>query len=64
LVDDTRRSSWEEFLALPSETFTVDIHCVTQSRHRRGELDGGPWGQDRPSSRSGPSELDYSLEQN
>jgi len=22
--------SWEEFLALPSETFTVDIHCVTK----------------------------------
>jgi DMSO/TMAO reductase YedYZ molybdopterin-dependent catalytic subunit len=21
---------WEEFLALPSETFTVDIHCVTK----------------------------------
>src|SRR4051794_7573095 len=22
--------SWEEFLALPQETFTVDIHCVTK----------------------------------
>jgi DMSO/TMAO reductase YedYZ molybdopterin-dependent catalytic subunit len=22
--------SWEEFLALPSETFSVDIHCVTK----------------------------------
>ena len=22
--------SWKEFLALPSETFTVDIHCVTK----------------------------------
>jgi len=22
--------SWEEFMALPSETFTVDIHCVTK----------------------------------
>jgi DMSO/TMAO reductase YedYZ molybdopterin-dependent catalytic subunit len=22
--------SWEEFSALPSETFTVDIHCVTK----------------------------------
>ncbi len=22
--------SWQEFLALPSETFTVDIHCVTK----------------------------------
>ena len=29
-VDGTRRWSWEEFLALPSETFTVDIHCVTK----------------------------------
>ena len=22
--------SWEEFVALPAETFTVDIHCVTK----------------------------------
>ena len=22
--------SWEAFLALPTETFTVDIHCVTK----------------------------------
>ena len=22
--------SWEEFVALPSETFTVDVHCVTK----------------------------------
>ncbi len=29
-VDDTRRWSWEKFLALPQETFTVDIHCVTK----------------------------------
>ncbi len=29
-VDGGRRWSWEEFLALPSETFTVDIHCVTK----------------------------------
>src|SRR5918998_2286804 len=29
-VDETREWSWEEFLALPSETFTVDIHCVTK----------------------------------
>ena len=29
-VDQPRRWSWEEFLALPSETFTVDIHCVTR----------------------------------
>jgi DMSO/TMAO reductase YedYZ molybdopterin-dependent catalytic subunit len=29
-VDGTRRWSWDEFLGLPSETFTVDIHCVTK----------------------------------
>jgi DMSO/TMAO reductase YedYZ molybdopterin-dependent catalytic subunit len=29
-VGGGRRWSWEEFLALPSETFTVDIHCVTK----------------------------------
>ncbi|CAA9503240.1 MAG: hypothetical protein AVDCRST_MAG67-2301 [uncultured Solirubrobacteraceae bacterium] len=29
-VDGSRRWSWSEFLALPSETFTVDIHCVTK----------------------------------
>jgi DMSO/TMAO reductase YedYZ molybdopterin-dependent catalytic subunit len=29
-VDEPRTWSWEEFLALPSETFTVDIHCVTK----------------------------------
>ena len=29
-VDTERTWSWEEFLALPSETFTVDIHCVTK----------------------------------
>ncbi|MFD5213329.1 sulfite oxidase-like oxidoreductase [Microbacterium sp. NPDC058345] len=26
---DTRRWSWEQFLALPSEEITTDIHCVT-----------------------------------
>ena len=26
----SRRWNWEEFRALPSETFTVDIHCVTK----------------------------------
>lgn len=25
-----RRWTWEEFRALPAETFTVDIHCVTK----------------------------------
>ena len=29
-VDQERRWTWEEFLALPRETFTVDIHCVTK----------------------------------
>ena len=29
-VDEPRRWTWEEFRALPSEEFTVDIHCVTK----------------------------------
>jgi DMSO/TMAO reductase YedYZ molybdopterin-dependent catalytic subunit len=29
-VERAREWSWDELLALPSETFTVDIHCVTQ----------------------------------
>ena len=29
-VDDLVGWSWEELLALPQETFTVDIHCVTK----------------------------------
>jgi DMSO/TMAO reductase YedYZ molybdopterin-dependent catalytic subunit len=29
-VDSPASWSWEEFVALPSETFTVDIHCVTK----------------------------------
>jgi DMSO/TMAO reductase YedYZ molybdopterin-dependent catalytic subunit len=29
-VDQVRRWTWEEFLALPSETVTKDIHCVTK----------------------------------
>jgi DMSO/TMAO reductase YedYZ molybdopterin-dependent catalytic subunit len=29
-VDASATWSWDEFLALPSETFTVDIHCVTK----------------------------------
>src|SRR3954462_5091266 len=29
-VDRTATWTWEELLALPSETFTVDIHCVTK----------------------------------
>jgi DMSO/TMAO reductase YedYZ molybdopterin-dependent catalytic subunit len=29
-VDEPLSWPWEEFLALPSETVTVDIHCVTK----------------------------------
>ena len=29
-VDESRTWSWEEFQALPSETVTRDIHCVTK----------------------------------
>jgi DMSO/TMAO reductase YedYZ molybdopterin-dependent catalytic subunit len=29
-VDEPKRWTWEEFRKLPSETFTVDIHCVTK----------------------------------
>ena len=29
-IDAPRRWTWPEFLALPRETFTVDIHCVTK----------------------------------
>ena len=29
-VESSASWTWEEFLALPSETFTVDIHCVTK----------------------------------
>ena len=29
-IDEPRRWTWEEFQALPSETVTVDIHCVTK----------------------------------
>ncbi|MEA2247325.1 MAG: hypothetical protein QOH46_1854 [Solirubrobacteraceae bacterium] len=29
-VDAPATWSWDEFLALPSETFAVDIHCVTK----------------------------------
>jgi DMSO/TMAO reductase YedYZ molybdopterin-dependent catalytic subunit len=29
-VDAVRTWTWEEFLALPTETVTVDIHCVTK----------------------------------
>jgi DMSO/TMAO reductase YedYZ molybdopterin-dependent catalytic subunit len=29
-VDAPAAWSWDEFLALPSETFAVDIHCVTK----------------------------------
>ena len=29
-VSQAAKWTWEEFTALPSETFTVDIHCVTK----------------------------------
>jgi DMSO/TMAO reductase YedYZ molybdopterin-dependent catalytic subunit len=29
-IDEVRQWTWDELLALPSETFTVDIHCVTK----------------------------------
>jgi DMSO/TMAO reductase YedYZ molybdopterin-dependent catalytic subunit len=29
-VDDARSWTWNEFRSLPSETVTVDIHCVTK----------------------------------
>ena len=29
-IGQARSWTWEEFLALPSETVTVDIHCVTK----------------------------------
>ena len=29
-VDEPRSWPWEEFIALPAETITVDIHCVTK----------------------------------
>lgn len=29
-IDQPRRWTWEEFLKLPSESFTRDIHCVTR----------------------------------
>jgi DMSO/TMAO reductase YedYZ molybdopterin-dependent catalytic subunit len=29
-VDDALSWTWDEFMALPQETFTVDIHCVTK----------------------------------
>jgi DMSO/TMAO reductase YedYZ molybdopterin-dependent catalytic subunit len=30
LVQQPARWSWQEFLALPTQTFVVDIHCVTK----------------------------------
>jgi len=29
-VDELQRWSWDEFVALPTESVTVDIHCVTK----------------------------------
>ena len=30
LIDEPRSWTWDEFNALPSETVTLDIHCVTK----------------------------------
>jgi DMSO/TMAO reductase YedYZ molybdopterin-dependent catalytic subunit len=30
VLDEARSWTWEQLLALPQETFTVDIHCVTK----------------------------------
>src|SRR2546421_11770926 len=30
LVDSARTWAWDELQDLPSETFTVDVHCVTK----------------------------------
>jgi DMSO/TMAO reductase YedYZ molybdopterin-dependent catalytic subunit len=30
VVDEARTWTWDELLALPQETFTIDIHCVTK----------------------------------
>jgi DMSO/TMAO reductase YedYZ molybdopterin-dependent catalytic subunit len=39
-VDEPRRWTWEEFRALPSQTVTVDIHCVTKWSKLDTEWDG------------------------
>ena len=40
-VDQPKRWSWDEFYALPRETITKDIHCVTKwsklDTHHDGE---------------------------
>ena len=41
-VDGLRRWSWDEFLALPSEPVTVDIHCVTKWSKLDSEWEGVP----------------------
>jgi len=41
-VDEPRRWTWGEFLALPSETFTTDIHCVTKWSKLGTEWEGVP----------------------
>jgi DMSO/TMAO reductase YedYZ molybdopterin-dependent catalytic subunit len=33
-VDQARRWTWAEFLQLPAEEITRDIHCVTKWRHQ------------------------------
>jgi DMSO/TMAO reductase YedYZ molybdopterin-dependent catalytic subunit len=41
-VDATATWSWDELLALPAETFTVDIHCVTKWSKLDTEWTGVP----------------------
>src|SRR5947208_13015179 len=41
-VDPERTWSWEELRALPAETFTTDIHCVTSWSKLDTEWEGIP----------------------
>jgi DMSO/TMAO reductase YedYZ molybdopterin-dependent catalytic subunit len=41
-VDRTVSWTWEEFLALPSRTFTTDIHCVTRWSRYDNVFEGVP----------------------
>jgi DMSO/TMAO reductase YedYZ molybdopterin-dependent catalytic subunit len=41
-VDAPHRWTWDEFRALPSERFTVDIHCVTKWSKLDTEWEGVP----------------------
>lgn len=43
LVDSDKRFSWEELMALPTRTLTVDIHCVTRWSKLDTTWTGIPW---------------------